>query len=150
MTNLNINTNNETLTNMTENISKANVIRKNTVQSIIRDTLDYASDHKDVFSTKKNAIATFIKTNLNGEVDNYTKRALKVAKLILVDGYKVKRELLSLAQIEQLLTFNKNTVSAMMKIEDDDMYIENVKALIKSAKIEKTTKVFSASMAKKI
>ena len=142
-----INTNNETLNNMTENIKKAQDIRTNTVQSIIRDTLDYATTHKDVFSTKKNAIAVYIKQNLaSGEVDNYTKRALKVAKLVLVDGYKIKRELLTIAQMEQLLSFNKNIVNSMMTINDDE-YVDAVKELIKSAKIEKTTKVFSAKKA---
>ena len=142
-----INTNNETLNNMTENIKKAQDIRTNTVQSIIRDTLDYATTHKDVFSTKKNAIAVYIKQNLaSGEVDNYTKRALKVAKLVLVDGYKIKRELLTIAQMEQLLSFNKNIVNSMMSINDDE-YVDAVKELIKSAKIEKTTKVFSAKKA---
>ena len=142
-----INTNNETLNNMTENIKKAQDIRTNTVQSIIRDTLDYATTHKDVFSTKKNAIAVYIKQNLaSGEVDNYTKRALKVAKLVLVDGYKIKRELLTIAQMEQLLSFNRNIVNSMMTINDDE-YVDAVKELIKSAKIEKTTKVFSAKKA---
>jgi len=149
MTTLTINTNNETLANMTDNITKAQTIRANTVQSIIRDTLDYANDHKEVFSTKKNAISVFIKQHLNSNVDTYTKRALKVAKLILIDGYKVKRELLTLAQIENLLTFNKNTVNKLMQF-DGDMYIDEVKELIKSAKIEKTTKVFSAKKAKDI
>ena len=150
MNTLNINTNNETLANMSDNINKAKVIRANTVQSIIRDTLDYANDHKEVFSTKKNAISTFIKNNLQGgEVDNYTKRALKVAKFILVDGFKIKRELLTIAQMEQLLTFNKNTVNQLMSLEDE-LYIIEVKELIKSAKIEKTTKVFSAKKASKI
>jgi len=149
MNTLSINTQNETLDNMTTNINKAQIIRKDTVQNIIRDVLDYATTHKDVFSTKKNAIATFIKQNLNSDVDNYTKRALKVSKFLLVDGYKVKRELLSLAQIEQLLTFNKNTVNKLMSLEDE-LYIIEVKELIKSAKVEKTTKVFSARKASNI
>jgi len=139
MNNLNINTNNETLANMSDNINKAKVIRANTVQSIIRDTLDYANDHKDVFSTKKNAISVFIKQYLNSDVDNYTKRALKVAKFILVDGYKVKRELLTIAQMEQLLTFNKNTINKLMSL-DDESYITECKELIKSAKVEKKNK----------
>lgn len=149
MSTLNINTNNETLANMSSNITKAQDIRKNTVQSIISDTIEYANDHKEIFSNKKNAIAVFIKQHLNSDVDAYTKRALKVTKFILVDGYKVKRELLTLAQMEQLLTFNKNTVNKLMSL-DEDVYILEAKELIKSAKIEKTTKVFSAKKAQKI
>jgi len=149
MSHLTINTNNETLANMSSNITKAQDIRKNTVQSIIRDTIEYANDHKDLFSSKKNAIAVFIKTHLNADVDAYTKRALKVSKLILVDGYKVKRELLSLAQMEQLLTFNKNSVNQLMA-HDGELYTDEVKALIKTAKIEKSTKVFSAGLAKSL
>ncbi len=150
MSTLNINTNNETLANMSDNINKAKTIRANTVQSIIRDTLDYATDHKEIFSTKKNAISVFIKRELSADVDNYTKRALKVAKFILVDGYKIKRELLTIAQMEQLLTFNKNVINSLMSVEDDELYIDAVKVLIKSAKVEKTTKVFSAKKASKI
>ena len=129
---------------MTNNIKVAQNVRANNVKTIIATVITFGTDNKDVFTTKKNAISTFIKLNLEDKtVDNYTKRALKVAKLTLVDGYKAKFNLLTLAQTEQLMTFNKNEVSKLMKFEDDD-YINEVKALIKTAKIEKTTKVFSA------
>ena len=150
MLNLNISTLNTKLVDMTNNIKTAQTVRANNVRSVINETIAYGNDNKDLFTNKKNAIATFIKVNLTDkEVDTYTKRALKIAKLTLVDGYKAKFDLLTIAQTEQLFTFNKNEVAKLMKFEDDD-YIVAVKELIKTAKVERKTKVFSAKLAKKV
>ena len=132
--NLNINTLNSKLVDMTSNINKAKEIRVSTVRTVVSDIISYATEHKDLFVNKKTAIALFIKQNIeSGEVDNYTKRALKVAKLHLVDNYKVKFDLLTLAQTEKVMTFNKNTINALMKLEDDE-YIIACKELIKLAR----------------
>lgn len=143
----NLSTHNETLTNMTANIAKANTVRANTVQSVIRDTIAFATENKDVFTNKKTAVSIFLKQYADGDIDNFTKRAVKVTKSHLVDGYKIRFDLLSIAQMEKLIAFNKNLVNKLYSFEGDE-YIQEVKELIKSANIEKTTKVFSAKKAK--
>ncbi len=147
-----LNTLNEKLTSQATQITNAQTNRVSTVREVINLAIEYGSrdENKLTFGSKKNAIASYTKIVLSDDVkaNSYFTRSLKIAKLILVDGYKAKLELLTIAQLEQLLSFNKNLVNKLMTIEDDEEYIEDVKALIKSAKVSKSTKVFSKSMAK--
>ena len=144
-----ITTLNTKLTKATKSLEALNVTRAEMVQAVITEVLNY-SKSDEIFTNRKTAMKHFIKTELTSKtVDAYTKRALKVASAILVDGYKVKRELLTLAQIEMLLKFSKNSINALMKLEEDD-YIIGVKELIKSANIIKEASAFSASVAKSL
>ena len=142
---------NQTLTKATDTITKINGARLEKIQEIITETLQAAKENKAQFNTKKNAIAAYLKEALGNDVkpDNYTKRAVAVAKLILIDGYKIKTDLLTLSQIEQLCSFKKEVVNGIIDLEDE-AYIEQVKELIKLAKVEKTTKIFSKKIAKEI
>jgi hypothetical protein len=150
MKNLNLNKANETLLKMTNNMAAAKAIRANTVNVVIDATLEYCKENKETFSTKKNAIADFIKRAMDDKsADNYTKRAVKVAKYILVDGHKMKKEELSLAQMEQLCHFKVNIVNALMELSGDD-YLIAVKELIKLAKVETKATKFSAKKAQNI
>jgi hypothetical protein len=81
------------------------------------------------------------------KLNNDTKRILKISHK-LISGYKVKKELLSIAQIEQLITFNKETVNSIMNIQDDESYLDAVKEIIKTAKINTSTQVFSVKLAR--
>ena len=150
MKNLNLNKANDTLTKMTNNMAAAKAIRANTVNVVIDATLDYCKENKETFSTKKNAIADFIKRAMDDKsADIYTKRAIKVAKCILVDGHKMKKEELSLAQMEQLCHFKANIVNALMDLSGDD-YLIAVKELIKLAKVETKATKFSVKKAQNI
>ncbi len=142
-------TNHETFTKATTTLTKINVARLDTVRDTINLCINESKAHQNEFTSKKNAIAAYINNTLGKDikVDNYFKRSLKIAKLILVDGYKIKLELLTLAQMEHLTSFNKNTVNALMTF-DDDLYNDKVKSLIKTAKVVKSTKVFSKAAAK--
>ena len=142
---------NSDLVKATELVKTINVKRTKAVNDIITATIEYASTHKDVFSTKKTAVKIFLSDMLEDKAaDNMTKRAVRIAKTILVDGYSIKYNLLSLAQMEQLTKFSKSSVKKLFVIKEDDEYIDAVKELIKSAKVEKTTKVFSARKAKEL
>ena len=142
------NTTNDTLKSASQTITKINIARITNVRDTIALCIQDANENKHNFTSKKNAIAAYIKSiELDNNADNYFKRAVKIAKTILVDGYKFKIELLTVAQMEQLSAFNKNIVNALMDFEDD-LYTDAVKSLIKSAKIEKGTKVFSRAKAK--
>jgi len=146
----NIQETNGTLVKMSANIKLAKEVRNASVKSAIDLTIEFSQENKEVFSTKKNAISTFIKSMLgDATVDAYTKRAVKVAKTILVDGYKMKKELLTISQMEQLAKFKKETVNELMDLEEE-FYIDAVKELINSAKVIKNTKVFNGTKASKI
>lgn len=150
MTTLLLNSN-QTLVNMTENIAKAKAIRITSVNDVIKATIEFSRENSEVFSSKKNAISVFLKSVYGDkQVDTYTKRAVKVAKAILMDGYKLRREFLTLAQMEHLTAFTKETVNGIFEEFDDEGYIIAVKDLINDAKIIKQTKVFSVAKAKKL
>ena len=141
---------NRKLTNMSKNIKTAQEKRVVAVQDAINAVLDYTKNNKEIFVNKKTCIAIFCKEYLaDKSIDIYTKRAIKVARMVLVDGYKMRKELLTLAQMEQLLTFTKKSVNDLMDTEEE-FYLEKVKELIKSAKVKKSTKVFSSAKAKKL
>lgn len=144
---------NETITKANEDLTKARanaklVIskRNNAVQTIITQIIEDSKAYKDTLSGK-NAVAQTIKDLELVDVDAHTKRALNVAKAILVDGKKIKKELLTLSQMEQLLCFNQAQINALMNIDDAE-YLDAVKDLINTAKVEKTVKVFSKTKAK--
>ena len=115
---------NQTLVNMTENIAKAKAIRVTSVNDVIKATIEFSRENSEVFSSKKNAISVFLKTVYGDKnVDTYTKRATKVAKAILVDGYKLRKEFLTLAQMEHLCSFTKATVNGIFEEFDDEEYV---------------------------
>jgi len=142
---------NETLVKMTNNQALVKATRIDALNVVITECIKFGKENSTVFTDgKKGAVQSFINNTLkDGAVDNYTKRAIKVAKFIVIDGYKVKRELLTLAQIEQLICFNKAQVNGLMTYEGDE-YILEAKELIDTAKITKTTKVFSPKKAKSL
>ena len=152
--NLNITTHNDTLAKQTRGITSIKTVRNNTVKTIIKEILAYAKDNKDVFAkqSKKSIMTTFI--NNQGfktakELDAYTLRGLKIAKLILVDGYSVNYEILTLSELEKLCKFSKSKVKAYFtEFTDATQYVIEEKLLIKDARVEKKTKVFSPTKAK--
>ena len=148
MKTLNIKALNTTLTNCTENQIKVNTLRATTVQAVIDSTLEFSKDNKDTFANKKQAMKYYVSV-VGEDVDAYTKRALRVANAILIDGYKFKRELITLNQIEKLMSFDKSIVNGLMSYEGED-YITVCKDLIKSAYVAKESKTFSARTAKTI
>jgi len=140
---------NEGLIKASINASLVKRVRASNVNEAINAVIDYYKQDGTIFSSKKNCISVFIKSVLNDKaVDKYTKRAVTVAKTILVDGYKFRREFLTLSQMEQLSKFDSKRVNELMSEEDEEEYILSVKALINEAKVIRQTKVFSASVAK--
>ncbi len=139
--------------NLTAKIKLAGVQRQSNVRDIINLISNLYNENKALFPSKKTGKSILINqllgnTNLTKdekiEVDSYTRRALNVAYKIEIEGYKVKSELLSIAQMEQITQFSKNTCNKLMT---SDTYLEDVKSTIKTAKKESTTKVFSKALA---
>lgn len=145
-----IQTSNKTLSTATDTITKINVARVDNVRTVINEVIAGAKDNGAQFTSKKNAVAAYVKVLLEDDkADKYFVRAVKVAKTVLVDGYKFKVELLTLAQLEQLSAFNKNLVNQLMA-HDEEIYVDACKALINTAKVAKASKVFSRATAKAV
>lgn len=112
--------------------------------NILKDLFNSVSEIKQ--TSEKSLIKT-VQKKTELQLNNDTKRVLKISHK-LINGYKVKKELLTLAQIEQLITFNKSIVNQYMSIKEDEEYIDSIKELIKNAKVERVTKVFSSKQAR--
>lgn len=140
---------NDSNVKMTNNLGALKAIRIiNINEAIAFITSNYKESD---FTNKKNFISHFIKNNLGAEadvkIDTYTKRAVTVAAKMIIGNYKMKKEELTLAQMEHLLCFDNSKVNALMKSED---YVLACKDLISQAKVSKSTKVFSKAKAGKI
>ena len=141
---------NQNFTKATINAKKVNEVRLENVNEAINFIMDnYKSSD---FTNKKNFVSYFINNTLNidskeTQIDAYTKRVIKVAKALICDGYKIKKELLTIAQMENLIAFNSQKVNNLMKADD---YLMAVKELKETAKVEKKVKIFSKAKAKSL
>ena len=113
---------NITLNKMTTNKSLVDTTRATIVNEIIALIINEAKGHS--FTNKRVAQKWIIEELLsddNKNLDNYTKRALKVSKAILVDGYKIKKEALTIAQAENLVKCDKTMVNKLMKLDSENV-----------------------------
>ena len=142
---------NKNLNKATAVITTAKLNRATAVNDTMDAIFDIYNDKKELFANRRTAMRLIIQELLNVKtIDPYTKRAIKVARIVLVEGYKMKKELLSLAQLEALSCFDKTVVNKLMKTEDDEDYVEACKELIKTAYVEATAKTFSKATAKTV
>lgn len=127
---------NETLNKITAVLTKAKDDRASIVNEVIALIIEEGKNHVEYFETKRKAQKYVIEYMLEGmnndEVNGYTKRALYVAKAVLIDGMTIKKEFLSLAQAEKLVRCEKALVNKLMKIETEEEYIEEAKIIIKA------------------
>lgn len=127
------------LNKMTANKALVDSTRSNIVNDIIKLIINEAKGH--TFTNKRVAQKWIIEELLsddNKNLDNYSKRALKVSKAILVDGYKIKKEALTIAQAEQLIKCPKAVVNKLMALNHEEVdengeseYTINCKEVIK-------------------
>ena len=118
------------LNKMSTNKQLVDSTRATIVNEIITLIIEESKGHE--FANKRVAQKWIIEELLsddNKNLDTYTKRAIKLAKAILVEGYKVKKELLTLAQAENVCKEEKATVNGLMELDGDE-YIEDVKECI--------------------
>lgn len=127
---------NETLNKITNVLAKAKDDRASIVNEVITLIIEEGKNQAEYFTTKKQAqkyIIEYMLEDINkDEVNGYTKRALYVAKAILIDGVKIKKEFLSLAQAEKLVRCDKALVNRAMSIESEEDYIYEAKTIIKA------------------
>jgi hypothetical protein len=130
---------NATLLNMTANNKLIKSNRATAVNDIIKLVINETKEHS--FKSKKIAQKYVLSELLSDEniaLDNYTKRAIKVSYAILIDGYKIKKESLTLSQAENLVKCNKDEVNNLMELSSEvdgetgeSDYSIGAKALIK-------------------
>ena len=123
---------NTKLVAMTANANKIKDVRSTLVNDIIALVINEAKNEHVNFANKRLAQKWIIIQLLNDEKleqDTFTKRALALAKKVLVDGYVIKKELLALSVAESLCNASKGNVNALLELDDDD-YCESVKTLI--------------------
>lgn len=131
---------NITLNKMTSNKALIDTTRANIVNDIIVLVIDEAKGHS--FTNKRVAQKWIIEELLsddNKNLDNYAKRALKIARAILVDGYKIKKEALTIAQAEALIKCDKAVVNSLM-VKEDEEYTEEAKIVIAESEEVKALK----------
>jgi hypothetical protein len=125
---------NETLNKIADVLIQAKNDRATIINEVIAVVIEESKNFKDGFATKKLAQKWIIENMLDGakanEVNNYTKRALYVAKALLVDGYKIKKEWLSIAQAEKAVRCDKGAVNSFMTFDNEEDYVDNIKGEI--------------------
>ena len=142
-----ITTQNERLNKIANVLNKAKSDRADIINDVITVVINEAKDYKEMFSTKRLAQKWIVENMLEdakaNDVNNYIKRALYVAKAILVDGYIIKKEWLTIAQAEKLVRCDKAQVKKAMKYNDEETYCEECKSIIKTREIEKAFETLS-------
>lgn len=138
---------NETLNKIANVLTKAKDDRATIINDVISLVIAEAKDHKELFATKKLAQKWIVENMLNdakaNEVNAYIKRALYVAKAILIDGYKIKKEWLSIAQAEKAVRCDKGAINSFMVHTTEESYIESVKGEIKDRETQKALEYLS-------
>lgn len=138
------------LNKMTANKKLVDSTRATIVNDIIALIIEEAKEGHYTFTNKRMAQKWIIVQLLDDEnknLDAYTKRAIGVAKKLLVDGYQIKKEALTLAQAENLLKADKKHVNGLMKHDAEDAdedgeteYSREAKALIKATQTTEALK----------
>jgi len=140
---------NEMLVKCTTNQKEVNKKRFESVQAIISHIISEYKASDFVASAKQNAISHFTKKILDDrECDSYTKRAAKIAYIILSNDYKMRKEFLSISQMEKLVEFKVEEVNNLFRYETKEEYLVAIKTLIKEAGVPKMVKIFSKTTAR--
>jgi ribonucleotide reductase alpha subunit len=140
---------NEMLLKCTVNAKEVTKKRFESVQSVIAHIIAEYKASDFIAAAKQNAISHFTKKILEDkECDAYTKRATKVAYSILSNDYKMRKEFLSLSQMEKLIEFRVDEVNNLFQYNNEIEYKLAAKTLIKQANVTKTVGVFSKTNAR--
>ncbi|MCI4436380.1 MAG: hypothetical protein JHC33_06160 [Ignisphaera sp.] len=116
-----------------------------TTKEVIRYLLNSINDDSVVGKTKKDKINFVLKMELEGLTSKQFhpnfKLSVKVARLKLIDGLKIRDDLLTLGQLKTLIdNFKVETINYLFDNSTIDTYIETIKNHIQKSKIEVSTK----------
>lgn len=133
-------TQNETLNKIANVLAKAKDDRASIINDVIAIVIAESKDFKSQFKTKRLAqkwiVENMLENAKSNEVNNYIKRALYVAKAVLVEGYIIRKEWLTIAQAEKLVRCDKNAVNKAMSYDDEEVYTDETKDIIKNREID--------------
>ena len=144
-------------TGMIDNSLKAKQARLDNdskVREVINYIMNAISDESVVGTTKKEKINFVLKMELEGlkakQFHDKFKLAVKIARLKLIDGLKIRDELLTIGQINNLISnFEINTINSLFDKYNPLEYVLGVTDFIKNSKTTTTTKIIKGDKVKK-
>ena len=113
------------------------------IKLIITESKAIKSDFENRKMAQKWIMFTLLEDD-NTKLDTYAKRTIKLTYKLLIDGYVINKEFLTLARAEKLCKCSKNEVNKLKSIDDTEEYNELVIQLISDYEIEKAKKAISA------
>jgi hypothetical protein len=139
---------NDKLLTMTANAQKIKDVRATVINEIIALIISEAKASHISFANKRLAqkwVLTKLLADEKINSDPFTKRAVTLAKKLLVDGYVIRKELLTLSQAENLCSVQKSTVNSLMDIDvkedEGEEYLSEVKEVITNYKHDRANKL---------
>jgi len=144
-------------TGMLDNSYKAKQARLDNdskVREVIAYIMESIKDESVIGATKKDKINFVLKMELEGlkakQFHDKFKLAIKVARLKLIDGLKIRDELLTIGQVNNLISnFEINTINGLFEKYNIEDYNLGVTDFLKNSKVSTTTKKIQGDKIKK-
>ena len=119
------------LAKITESIKRAQGMRKDNIIALINAIKELGADVKSEYGlSQRRSRVKAVELFGESDLDSHSRRALKIAKSLIVDGYKIRFDDISIAQSEKLIRLNKAEVNALYEKYEGLEYSEEVKSLI--------------------
>ena len=144
-------------TGMLDNSYKAKQARLDNdskVREVISYIMESIKDESVIGATKKDKINFVLKMELEGlkakQFHDKFKLAIKVARLKLIDGLKIRDELLTISQINNLISnFEISTINALFDKFNIEDYNLGIVEFLKNSKVSTTSKKIQGDKIKK-
>jgi hypothetical protein len=144
-------------TGMLDNSYKAKQARLDNdskVREVISYIMESIKDESVIGATKKDKINFVLKMELEGlkakQFHDKFKLAIKVARLKLIDGLKIRDELLTIGQINNLISnFEINTINSLFDKYNIEEYNLGITDFIKNSKVTCSSKKIQGDKIKK-
>jgi hypothetical protein len=144
-------------TGMLDNSYKAKQARLDNdskVREVISYIMESIKDESVIGATKKDKINFVLKMELEGlkakQFHDKFKLAIKVARLKLIDGLKIRDELLTIGQINNLISnFEISTINALFDKFNIEDYNLGIVEFLKNSKVSTTSKKIQGDKIKK-
>jgi hypothetical protein len=144
-------------TGMLDNSYKAKQARLDNdskVREVISYIMESIKDESVIGATKKDKINFVLKMELEGlkakQFHDKFKLAIKVARLKLIDGLKIRDELLTIGQINNLISnFEISTINALFDKFNIEDYNLGIVEFLKNSKVSTTSKKIVGDKMKK-
>jgi hypothetical protein len=125
-----------------------------TTKDVIRYILNGINDESVIGSTKKDKINFILKMELEGlkakQFHDKFKLAIKVARLKLIDGLKIRDELLTIGQVNNLISnFEINTINSLFDKYNIEDYNQGITDFLKNSKVTCSSKKIQGDKVKK-